>query len=237
MTFMKKDGGFMYGLIAIIFCFLICQLCIVSLSYARTDMHSNSPLAQKFGTEPGAYELLIRVSKPILDPGDKVQFEVYLSGYGLVESACVYIAPSWSVFSVDDSKIAAADTAPQPWDLLGTLVSFEKGFIFDAQGRYQISTECKTPPPGSKAPINMDMKIRPDTLPGIHSVHFVLKYYNGETWNTKSTSVNFTVRNFYQRHETLVWAVGGIAAFLTIISISCPLFRLLLPKAIECPWK
>lgn len=197
-------------------------------------MHSNSRLAQQFGSKPGAYDLLIRVSKPILDRGDKVQFEVYISGYGLVESACIYIAPSWAVFSVDDSKIAVGDSLLQPWDLLGILVSFDPKAFFDAKGCYQISTECKTPPPGSKAPINMDMTILSVALPGIHSVHFVLKYYNGETWNTKSASVNFTVRNFYQRHETIVWAVGGIAAFLSIISASYPFFKWLWPKVVQC---
>lgn len=197
-------------------------------------MDRNSRLIKQFGPKPGAYDLLIRISKPILDRGDKVQFEVYISGYGLVESACVYIVPSWSVFSSDDSRIAVGDSPPKKWDDLGELVSFDTKSFFDANGRYQISTECNTPPPGSKAPITLNMKINPEAFPGIHSLNFILKYYNGEIWNTKSTSVNFTIQNFYQRHETLVWVIGGIAAFLSIISTSYPFLKWLGHKLAPC---
>lgn len=188
-------------------------------------MSSESQLGQQFGSKPGSYDLLIRVSNPILNPGDKVQFEVYLSGYGIIQAAAVFIAPSWSIFSREDSRVAISDLPPDPWDRLGVVVSLNPASFSDAKGSYQISTECNSPPPSYKPPISMDMAILPDAPPGTHSVHFILKYYNGETWNTKSTSVNFTVRNFYQRHETFVWSIGGVAAFLSIISIVYPFLK------------
>lgn len=205
----------------------------MSFTYVRSDMSSYSNLAQQYASKPGAYDLLIRNSKPILDRGDKVQFEVYISGYGVVESASIYIAPSWSIFSLEESKIAAGDSLPQPWDLLGTLVSFDDKAFFDATGRYQISTECKTLPPASKAPITLDMKINPKAVPGVYSLHFILKYYNGESWNNRSAYTNLTVRNFYQRNEVTVWVIGGIAAFLTIISWCYPLIKWLYHKLVS----
>jgi hypothetical protein len=234
MPYMKKDSGFMCRLVASIIFFVICQMCIMSLSYASPNTDSQKRLVQPFGSKPGSYDLLVRVSKPILDPGDRVRFEIYVSGYGLIESACVYIMPSWSIFSVDDSRIAVSESTAQPWDPLSELVCIDNKSFSDAHGGYLISTEVITPPPGSKAPINLDMKISPEVFPGVHSIHFILKYHNGEVWNTKSSSVNFTVRNFYQRHEILVWVIGGIAAFLTIISTSYPFLKWLWSKWVQC---
>jgi len=188
-------------------------------------MESQKQLTQQFGSKPGSYDLVIRISKPILDPGDKVHFEVYICGYGFIESASVNIYPSWTVFSIADSNVSIGDSKALPWDPLGRFVDFNNQSFFDAKGRYQISTECKTPAPASKSPINLDMNLMPKVRPGIYSIHFVLKYYNGDMWNTKSTSTNFTVRNFYQRHETFVWILGGIAAFLTVISAIFPFLK------------
>jgi hypothetical protein len=130
--------------------------------------------------------------------------------------------PSWSIFSIDDSRIAVGDSEAQSWDHLSELVCIDnQSFVdlyTDVPKRAMVLTEVNTYPPGSKAPINFDLKTSPEVLPGIYSINFILKYYNGEVWNTKSTSVNITVRNFYQRNEILVWLIGGIAAFLSIIS-------------------
>ena len=234
MPYMKKNSGCICRLIAFIFFLVICQICIISLSYAGSNMDNQKPLIKQFGSKPGSYDLLIRVSKPILDPGDRVYVDVYVSGYGHIKSACVYIMPSWSIFSIDDSRIAVGDSEAQKWDTLSELVCIDnQSFVdlyTDVSNRSMVLTEVNTRPPGSKAPINLDLKTSPEVSPGIYSINFVLKYYNGEIWNTKSTSVNITVRNFYQRHEILVWIIGGIAAFLSIISTIYPFLKWLWSK-------
>ena len=196
-------------------------------------MDNQKHLIKQFGSKPGSYDLLIRVSKPILDPGDKVHVDVYISGYGNIKSTSVYIMPSWSIFSIDDSKIATGNSDAQKWDPLSELVSIGDQNFFDLYpdqpNKYMISSEINWAP-GSKAPINFDLKINPETLPGIYSINFILKYYNGERWVTKSTSINVTVRNFYQRNEIPVWVVGGTAAFLSIISTICVFLNWLWPK-------
>lgn len=204
--------------IPLIFLFAFCQMCTSSSSSAMPNMDNQKRLVEQYGSRPGSYDLLVRVSNQFLDPGDRVQFGVFISGYGSIESANVFIMPSWSVFSIDNSTVALGHNPATPWDPLNTLVNIGNESFYDVNG-YQISTEHNIIPlPGIKAPINLDLKINPEAKSGTYSMQFILKYYNGETWNTKPTSVNFTVRNFYQRHGTLVWLIGGIAATLTIIS-------------------
>ena len=223
---MKKSSEYLYRLIAVI---LFSVTCVISVSSAAESIDNQKPLVKQFGSKPGSYDLLIRVSKPILDPGDRVHIDVYVSGYGQIRSACVYIMPSWSIFSIADSRIAVGDSKAQAWDPLSELVCIDdRSFVdlyADVPNRCMVLTEVNTCPPGSKAPLNLDLKTSSEVSPGIYSINFVLKYYNGEVWNTKSTSVNITVRNFYQRHEILVWFIGGVAAFLSIISTCYPFLK------------
>jgi len=234
MPYVKKDSEYICRLIAFISFSAMCGICIISLSYAALTIDNQKPLVKQFGSKPGSYDLLIRVSKPILDPGDRVHVDVYISGYGYIKSACVYIMPSWSIFSEKDSRIAVGNLEPHPWDALSHLVCIDnQSFVDlypDVPNRCMVLTEINAPPTGSNAPINFDLKTNPEVSPGVYSITFVLKYYNGERWNTKSTSVNITVRSFYQRHEILVWAIGGITAFLSIVSSLCHFLTWLRPS-------
>ena len=196
-------------------------------------MDAKTHLTQQSGSEPGSYDLVIRVSKQILDPGENIQFGIYISGYGFIESACVIIYPSWSVFSYKNSHARIGDQDPIVFDRLASFVRLANTSFSETINDHQISTECNTPPPGSNAPISLDMIINHKVKPGVYSIYFMLKYYNGEVWYTKPSFVNFTVRNFYQRNETLVWILGGIAAFLTIISTSYPMLDKWLCKLIQ----
>jgi hypothetical protein len=85
MSYMKKDSGYICRLTAFIFFLVICQICIISLSYAESNIDNQKPLIKQFGSKPGSYDLLIRVSKPILDPGDRVHIDVYVSGYWYIK--------------------------------------------------------------------------------------------------------------------------------------------------------
>lgn len=196
-------------------------------------MDSKTHLTQQLESKPGSYDLIIRVSKQILDPGENVQFGIYISGYGVIESACVNICPSWSVFSYINSHARIGDQDPIAFDPLCFLTRLRNESFSETKNYHQILTECNTPPPGSNAPISLDMIINHKVKPGVYSIHFILKYYNGEMWHTKPSFVNFTVRNFYQRNETLVWILGGIAAFCNIIKISYPILDKWICKLIQ----
>ncbi len=164
--------------------------------------------------KPGSYELIIRISNPIIDPGNKLQIEVYVTGYGKIESPKVAVYPSWNVFLHEKSLLSVGDSPAKPIDDAGGVIILNEESFSNTNNRYQILTECRTP--GLKAPINLDMAIVRHARPGMHTMNFVLTYFDGEKWNTKYSSVHFTVRNFYQRHETFVWIIGAFAAIISI---------------------
>jgi len=196
-------------------------------------MGNNNCLALPFGDKVGAYETIIRASKPIINHGDRVQFEIYISGYGQITNACIGIYPSWAIFDIAESKVRTGDSDWVPMDPLAVIISLGNESFFDAKGKYQISTECRTPPPHSAAPINLDMKVGKKAPSGTYSMHVALKYFNGECWDTRTSSSSIHIRNFYQKHETLVWIVGGVAAFLSIISSIFPLVQWILKRIWE----
>lgn len=76
----------------------------VSPSYGESSVSGRPPLAQEFGSKPGAYDLAIRVSQPIVDPGGRLQVEVYISGYGVIQAAKVAFYPSPNVFDLDPNR-------------------------------------------------------------------------------------------------------------------------------------
>jgi hypothetical protein len=191
-------------------------------SYGEPTMSGRPPLAREFGSGPGAYESVILISQPIADPGGRLQVEVYLSGYGVIQAAKVAFYPSPSVFTISRSVVATADDKPGPIDPLGMVASPDASRLFDAKGKYRISTECRTP--RGNAPINLDLEVSGTAKPGPHSIQFVLTYFDGQTWKMASKNADFTIRNFYQRHEGPIWWVGGIAAGLTILASAVTLW-------------
>lgn len=96
--------GILRTLCLILFC--VCfGIPTISLSYGEPATCGRPPLAQKFGSKPGAYDLIIRISQPIVDPGDRLRVEVYISGYGVIEAAKVAFYPSPEVFDPSKSKV------------------------------------------------------------------------------------------------------------------------------------
>jgi len=191
----------------------------------RKDMEASNRYSQPHGDKTGAYDIVVRASKSTTDAGGRVYLEVYISGYGRIENACVGVYPSWSIFDISNSTVSAWNGVGVPMDPLGVIVAIGNDSFYDAKGPLQISTECKTPPPASKAPISLDMCVDRKAPPGAHFIQFTFKYFNGESWDAKTSTTSITVRNFYQKNETLVWVVGGIAAFLSILTSIWPTIK------------
>lgn len=233
---------------------------VVGGAYNEITRDGHPPLAQEFGSKPGAYDLAIRVSQPIVDPGDKLQVEVYISGYGVVQAAKVAFYPSPQVFDLDPNRsmmttgIKRYDDGRMGWggtpvkfDPTGGVLTLSGGFVSennpswqrptwfcDANERqvnhYQIATEVKHPQ--GTSPVCLDLTVHNDATPGPHSIHFVLTYFDGQTWKTASKNADFTIRNFYQRHEIPVWILGGLAAIVTIGAPVWPVLRRLWPVSV-----
>jgi hypothetical protein len=63
-------GPLFKSLCVILFCGNIGVLTVVP-SYGESTMSSRPPLAREFGSKPGAYDLVIGVSQPIVDPAGR----------------------------------------------------------------------------------------------------------------------------------------------------------------------
>jgi len=200
-------------------------LAMPSLLLAQGDIAVTQQLKREFGPRPGTYELVTRISHPIVDPGGKLHGEVYLSGYGKIEAAKVALYSSPDVFVSNRSIVRIADGEAIKADPLAVVVSLNKASFFDTDGEYQISTECSIK---DNAPINFEYAISKEARPGLQSIKVVLTYFDGETWKSSSKDIDFTIRNFYQRNEALVWWLGIPSLILTIIASLVQLWPVLL---------
>ena len=219
--------GIFRTLCVILFC--VCfEMPATSLSYGEPTISGRPPLAREFGSKPGAYDLVIRVSQPIVDPGDNLQVEVYISGYGVIHGARMVSYPSPSVFSFSDSHVNCVGNTSKLGPL-GARVDFDDTAfcdVNDARNGQRLSLEGWTRQ--QKAPIEYDLTINKKVKPGPHSIQFVLTYFDGQTWKTASKNAEFTIRNIYQRYEWWIAIIAFLAAIATIGPMLRWLWRCLL---------
>jgi len=105
----------------------------------------------------------------------------------------------------------------------GNIIIFSGGLLkptwnspnifFDVKNTY-ISTEKKL---GGYAPINIYLKTKKTIRPGLHSIQFLLSYFNGSEWSNSTNTVNFSIRNFFQRYDCLILFVGVLGALFGIV--------------------
>jgi hypothetical protein len=211
-------------------------------------------LAQEFGSKPGAYDLAIRVSQPIVDPGGSLQVEVYISGYGVIQAAKVAYYPSPEVVDYGKSKMIygpkvyddhnggwGGNTMPlsDPSFSTGGVLTLSGGLAPRNNPRWQKPTwfldsredqndnyqvYTEAKDPRGTSPLYFDLTVNQNAKPGPQSIQFVLTYFDGGTWKTSSKNADFTIRSFYQRNEGPIWWAGGIAAVLTILASSVTLW-------------
>jgi hypothetical protein len=194
-----------------------------------------SPLKGQHGDKPGRYQPAARILRPLIDPGDALELEVFITGYGEITLAKLVFYPSpnifteasevWNLGILDGAKFTTTGRKPQKVTSHGSVISFEGGMGTTEWGRTttffdiskgsppMISTEASLP----DAPIVYRMITRKDVNPGTYQLQFLLSYFNGSDWNVSSQQVNFTIRNILQRHELLIAGIAVIAAIVTFI--------------------
>ena len=63
-----------------------------------------APRQGEFADKPGCYELVVRVRETNLNPGEKLDGEVFITGYGVIETAKIVVFPSPGVFVDAESE-------------------------------------------------------------------------------------------------------------------------------------
>jgi hypothetical protein len=196
--------------------------------------------AQKAPTadKPGHYELAVRLKSSMLNPGELVQGELFITGYGRLDGAKLTFYPSSGVFAEGGMRIThdlrrakggvafGGRTSTIPSDA-GCCVNLNEGWqlpgwkrptlFFDTGGAPeapQIATEATIQ---GEAPISFQLRIRRSARPGTYPLQFFLTYFDGESWQASVETVTFTVRTLVQRRETEIAIVAAVAAVVTVV--------------------
>jgi len=225
-----------------VFAFIF-YLFLIPLSNAQSDtILPQSSQINQLALKTGSYNLLLRISNPIVDPGEELYIDVYISGYGLIKFSKLSFLLSPNVFDSSNSLICSGFKAYKneigfcgQWnkiDEIGSAIELtaakkiKNGWLTlyspYPEGSLHIISETSQQLPTDKqayAPVNLRMKIHKKARPGPQSIQFVFVYYNGESWVSSVETAQFTVRDFYQRNEWWIWWIAGIfAAVITILA-------------------
>jgi len=211
-----------------------------------------SPREFQFADKFGNYGLVARTSSDIMDPGETLVIELYISGYGSIESSKLIFYPSPGVVDSDDKdsyvlfgihgKKGLGVWGAQRHQLHpdGNAIGFTGGAyksewkspsIFFDINETQISTEKKL---GGFAPIHINLKTKRKARAGTHSIQFLFTYFDGSNWQTSSNTVQFTIRNFFQRYDRLFLTLGAFATGLAIIIALKTIISWFIPFLADC---
>ncbi|KFX63834.1 hypothetical protein KBK24_0119215 [Burkholderia sp. K24] len=189
----------------------------------------------------------MRLETQIIDPGETVQGELFITGYGCIDGAKIVFYPATSVFEEGPSTVSWREitTFTEPtvhWQ--GTIRTFqptEAGLTLQMKSRLQpadkqsdyffdinpgqdfsgIQTEAVWEAGEQSephAPIFFELKTRRAVRPGTYPLTFVFTYFNGSEWVNQSQSASFTIRNVLQRNEALFGIAAYSAAIATVIA-------------------
>lgn len=193
---------------------------------------------------PGSYQLAARTSTREVEAGGNVVIDVFVVGYGLIEGCKVTFYPplyfidknqSYCYHSMKDNQEPGgmefgAVKSPLADDRGSTVVLSSGGLrapgwtypslFFDTHPQVvhrrtdSIATELLS----SSAPIRYDLRVQENIRAGTYTLPLFLTYNDGYTWNSKTTSVDIIVPNWFQRHQLLVWILGTVIA--TILGLA-----------------
>jgi hypothetical protein len=209
---------------------------------AKVDLAAG-PRSKPFAKAPGSYEAAIRLTTPILDPGEALNLELFITGYGEICQAKLFFFPSDAVFDTKQSWAESGfhKTADGSFVWGGKrdfLVSTETAVFIAFQGiRLQgwaettsfldadsvvnmVTTEMKY---GGKAPLELSLQTLKDIKPGKYYIEFCFTYYDGQKWRSGTKRAEFTIRTFIERHQQKI-AVWGLVASVIGLLLSASRF-------------
>ena len=215
------------------------------------------PRAARFGTEEGAYELVPLVKRAIINPGDKIEVKLIVTGYGEVCNAKVTCYPSDQVFDLSRSKWRAGLPTGERVTFDGPLLAFPENGItasLDGGPRYgkwgertvffdtdAIDEMGLTPPILTElflddhAFMELSLLTKRNIRPGQHAVLVTMVYFNGKAWKTSKVQILFQVQNFIQRYAVPLGLLGVAAATTSIARNSYPALQELANRIISLP--
>ena len=209
---------------------------MTELKELKTQEHPRMGL---HSSDEGAYEQVIKLVNPVINPGATLEVEQFFTGYGNITGAKLGFFPNVDVFVSKDSKVMSHlyEKSPKvyafgrnehPFENTGLHISLtgtgikmeewkdEKPTLFcDVSGGFtpQIMTETKL----DEAPVKYILKTNKKIRPGIYSLDFYFTYHNGSSWKVSTKKAEFKVRNFLERHDVLIGTIAILASVSALV--------------------
>lgn len=192
---------------------------------------------------PGSYTLASRVSETVINAGDTLKFEQYITGYGEIKKCKIQCYISSDIFDYSCSTLTNSISQTEDFQLYwgaDTDNIGEIGFSCMCQGlkapKWKEETLFFDTSPGlllseikaTKAPFDYSLKTKPHIKPGNHYIDFYLTYFNGAEWKSSKERVDFRVNNSFEKHSTIISFLAAVALLVTILHDgAAPLFELI----------
>lgn len=221
-------------------------------------VNNDEPQEGLYYDKAGSYKQVFRVHTPVIDKGEKIKIEQFFSGYGINHFSKLVFFCSKDIFEQDSSLITYGykeneidKDGKKSFEYGGEKKEFDKiGMFFDLSGAIklndwkhptmyfdvnqsncrQISTEMVV----NESPFKYELKTKKNIKPGLYYLEFNYTYFNGVKWETDNRVVEFKVRNFIERHDTLIGVIATIASILAILGLGILPFFQWMMKILTC---
>lgn len=186
----------------------------------------------------GSYSLVTVIKNPIINPGETISIDQYISGYGLGSGIKVVYYPSSEVFNAKQSKVSFwpkynqekpitwGGITGQPDEYGGTVIagpmyrtdSGELVTFCDSEANSNKNSIITEKNLGGNPPLHYSFKTNKNAKPGTYKISFVFTYFNGENWQSSTEVVEFKIQNNFERFSTALSILAATALLITIFA-------------------
>lgn len=202
---------------------------------AANNIKRKKPYAQ----EPGAYQLVSKARILILNPGETLFFEQFITGYGKISNAKIQSYISDDVFEQGESTVrhggkfendgklniftgwGGQEHQVSPDGFHASIVSHDDYNTYfsdvdiedEDKNRNRVLTEAVI----GHAPFEYTLKTKKAAKPGLHHIDFYFTYYNGQSWTSGKERVEFRINSPFERYSSLLSGLAATALVVTIL--------------------
>ncbi|MBJ2182826.1 hypothetical protein JC795_32130 [Pseudomonas veronii] len=186
----------------------------------------------------GSYQIATRIGRTSLNPGETLDFEQFITGYGEIRSAKIACYISSEIFNKETSHVTSSlyerENANGENDILwgseqhnisdiGYTLNLsgiqlrgwkERTLFIDVDdSTNRVLTEVKL----EKAPFEFKLTTLASASPGMHYLDFYLIYFNGSEWVSQKERVAFKINNKFEKNSDMLSMLAALALTVTII--------------------
>lgn len=194
---------------------------------------------------PGKYELVLRTESRVINPGDPLKLQFFITGYGrlgvgpklyftpppgLIVKGTIYSGYKkvgegvrWGGPGTDATQDGFTAQLTAGFESKLGVVSMFSDYIHlrraighkDEEAQPMVRAIMSERPIEELSPVFGTLETRTDR-PGVYKIYAYLTYHNGENWNVSIAEIELKVRSWPERNATLLAAFGLAGIFASI---------------------